>query len=142
MGKDAKTCHFQECWIRDEQFKELMRNHQSDNKKAICMYCHKREIKLDNMGVAALTSHMKSKGRKEVENTNVRMRFFFNRSQPPSEEQPSTSTVVIDDDDANPSKGTKSSTAPSAQSSTAASGHASPASSEALLSIIKHYYFY
>ena len=129
MGKDLKVCHFQESWRQDERFKEWVRKHPSDNKKAICLFCNKREIKLHNMGVSALTSHMKSKGHNEVENTNVRMRLFFN-PQPSAEEQRSSTSTVIDDD------GAQSSTSASAHMVPAASAHAtaaSPASAEIAL---------
>ena len=88
MVKD-KVCHFQEAWMHDERFKQWVRKHPTDNKKAICLYCHKREISLGNMGVSALTSHMKSNNHKTVEGTNVWTRLFF---KPRDKEEP-TSTA-------------------------------------------------
>ena len=57
MSKNLKQTYFQEDWLTDKEFSEWVARAEND-KEARCTLC-KSNIKLSNMGVTALRSHIK-----------------------------------------------------------------------------------
>ena len=58
MSKKLKQTYFQEDWLTGKEFSEWVARAEND-KEARCTLC-KSNIKLSNMGVTALRSHVKS----------------------------------------------------------------------------------
>lgn len=83
MTMTNKKCQFQEDWLQDPLFNDVIKKCEGNNFAAYCILCCK-EINLSNMGKAALLSHLRGKKHQEkavLKKESYGIRLFTSHSK-------------------------------------------------------------
>ena len=118
MSKKLKQTYFQEDWLTDKEFSEWVARAEND-KEARCTLC-KSNIKLSNMGVTALRSHVKSskkhaervKEKHQIQNCFTKHKKVDTQTNSKHENHGSKEVLEVDESVPGSSSSTKQSTIP------------------------------
>lgn len=82
-----RQTYFQEEWLNEAEFKNIIIPNLKDRSSAICLICNKKVIRLSNMGKRALKSHLSGKEhikKKNINDLNFDINLFSSvKSKPP-----------------------------------------------------------